>query len=123
MKIPNWATMHVMQKLQSRAHYIGLDSSTRITVDDRWKIAVSRAEKPRQVRKNPEWQFWLPADFAELDFVVCVTANYDCFVIPTDYIVLDAMHINITWPRTRKQVEFSRFHEKWLLVSDIPGPL
>jgi hypothetical protein len=92
-----------------------------MTVSNKWKIAIAKTEKPRAIRQNPEYQFWLPDDFAELDYVICVLPSCDCFVIPTEYIVLDAMHISITWPRQRKKAGFSKFHEEWRLISDIPG--
>jgi len=120
MIIPNWATMHVISKLQSRAHFVALESSRRLTVSDRWKIAISKAEKPWiSLGINPTWRFRVPADFDNLDFLVCVTANSDCFVIPTGDIWLDADFIILTWPRKRKGGHFPDAHENWRLFSDV----
>ncbi len=121
MITPNWATMHVIFRLETRAHFVDLESSTRITVDEKWKIAISKSEKPHKIHTNPEWRFRVPADFAELDFIVCVTANSDCFVIPTGEIYLDAFYVSLTWPIQRNGKSFSRFHEEWRIISDVPG--
>ncbi len=119
MVIPNWATMHVASKLESRAHFVALESSRRMTVSDRWKIFVSKTEGPWRVDKNPVWQFTVPADFDDLDFIVCVTPNYDCFVIPTGDVYLDAKRIIITWPKARKSGPFLETHENWRQFSDL----